>query len=290
MLHTYETKTINQRGGVVLQLQSWRSMLRVCAWSPEASYLFLAYIERKPQSSSFICLWWGSHITHTDIHNYTYGRSKFLPKVLLREHANSGTTSLWAPVFVSLVLLCVPLTLNYQLCDWKNKWKKKLLHFLKSIGMNLESGKHSELFAFLLLKKAKPTPAPCTYINQYSLTVYLFYFKLYTAHYHVFFFPCPYITLYRVSLRDGEEIRDFCFVGSTTGILNTIMWPDSLRSTTDSDPCGGKVVIVSAMLPFCCALPKRSPCGRLRHRNATGKLTVLTTPLQTKGDKHEPVP
>lgn len=67
------------------------------------------------------------------------------------------------------------------------------------------------------------------------------------------FFPPirPYrLTLYHVSsLAHGEE-WDLCFVGSMTGILNTIMWPDSLRSTTDSGPCGGKVVIVSAMLSY----------------------------------------
>lgn len=83
--------------------------------------------------------------------------------------------------------------------------------------------------------------------------------------------------------------RDFWFMGSTTGILNTIMWPDSLGSTTDSDPCGGKVVIVSAMPSPRCALPKRSPCGRLRRRIATGKWTVLATPVQTMEDKHKPV-
>lgn len=52
----------------------------------------------------------------------------------------------------------------------------------------------------------------------------------------------------------------------------------------------GKVVIVSAMLPpffLRCASAKRSPCGRLRHRIATG---TLTTPAQTKGRQTEASP
>lgn len=121
--------------------------------------------------------------------------------------------------------------------------------------------------------------------------MYLFYIRQYSLHYQPSFFRAH---MNHVSFRDiGFSIEmkwDLCFMGSTTGILNTIMWPDSLRSTTDSDPCGGKVVIVSAMLPLCCVLPKCSPCGRLRHRIATGKLTILATSVQTKEDKHKPVP
>lgn len=83
-------------------------------------------------------------------------------------------------------------------------------------------------------------------------------------------------------LQPIERKWDLCFVGSTTGILNTIMWPDRLRSTTDSDPCGGKVVIVSAMLSACCVSAKRSPCGRLRHRIATGKLDGSRTDKETQ--------